>query len=527
MDEPHSIPVSLRCGKLALAVALAFFAGCKNPQTAATTKLKNPEAIEPESQGRVKLAGDKSSTDAPAVGLDGSAAADGAPATPNAPGIVAKSATTAGAANWQSAGSGLVDDDVDTTREKSRMTETNAGPTNDNTQIATSEPPASANSDTSGTASAKSSGAKPKREASKVVAASATGAVGGGVTNADADEPANKAFAPLSGNSLTNLPSSINVEGDGVRIDEGTVVATVNGEPIFLNDVLRDLPPQVILDAQKQLPPEDFRAWRRKLVAAQLQRPIEEILLLQSLRTKLKPEQLKEISKRIDESFDKDALPKVMQQENFHTVAEFDKALLAKGSSIDVLRTKNRNRELAQQYIMTRVAPKAHFDRPELLKYYNEHKEDYAIPALSKWEQIQLKFNKNGGPEATRKKADEIVKRLASGESFAEIARKCSNGPNASNGGTRGWTKRDILANEALNQALVNQPLGIVGPPMESEGTIDIIRVVGRQEKDYKPFAGVQEDIKANLRNEEWAKASKALFEDLEGKAEIKKDFDY
>jgi parvulin-like peptidyl-prolyl isomerase len=283
------------------------------------------------------------------------------------------------------------------------------------------------------------------------------------------------------------------------------------------------VPPDFIKQQEKALDPEQFREWYRRFVEAHLQRPIEEEVLLQALKTKLKPDQLKDISKQIDTAFNKEHLPAAMKQAGFQTEPEFEAALRKNGQSIDLLRTKNRNRELAMQYIGAKVMPKSGFDRPDLLKYYREHKQDYAIAAQAKWEQIHLKFSKSGGKDGTRKKAAEIVKRLEAGEDFAAIARESSNGPNASKGGARGWSTRGSLANDDLNQALFANPLNEIGDPIEGKDGIDIIRVVDRQEATYKPFSAVQEDIKAQLKNEEWMKSSRAMFDELLQNATIVK----
>ncbi|MBS0263980.1 MAG: peptidylprolyl isomerase [Planctomycetes bacterium] len=498
-------------------------------QSASRTKSEKPAAVEADTAGRTKLAQAEPETDTPTVGLDGSSASDGAPATPNAPGIGTKAgAGVPGAANRLA--SVAAENSAEQTADSSpRAREAGTADANRGSGSAGAAGNVAANGkdSASGTGTAAVAGTgKTKRPTGRVLPTNATGTSGGAVATADLEEPANKAFAPLGSDTLTNLPTTIQVEGDGVRIEEGVVVATVNGEPIFLDDVLRDIPQEYIQQLKKNLKPEQFREWRRREVDQRLQRPVEELLLLQALRAKLKPEQLKEISRRIDEMFNKEILPKNIKEQNCQSEAEFEQAIRKNGWSIDILRTRNRNRELAQQFIMTKVAPKANFERIELLKYYNEHKETYAIPAQVKWEQITLKFSKHGGKEATRKKAEDISKRLAAGESFTTIARENSNGPNASKGGSRGWTPQGILANDTLNNVLLEQPLGVPCNPVEEDEGITIIRVVDRQAKDYKPFAAVQEDIKANLKTDEWAKASKALFEELEKNATIIRKLD-
>jgi hypothetical protein len=464
-------------------MALALLPGCAWMHGNRNAKRDQPAAVEPDSPGMAQVAREQSSN--AKVGLDGSAASDGAPQTPNAPGIAATAQQKA-----------ATDDDLTLDAPSGKQAQAGA---------------ASAFADDD------------EEQPHGVVPATASGSGVNTVATADALKESESAKGSKKDESLTNLPGSFDVVGDGVKVEQGVVAATVNGQPIFVEDVLRDVPREYIRQHELQLDPKQFKTFRKQLIEAHLQRPIEEELLLQALKTKLKPDQLKDISKQIDKMFDKEYLPAAMKQAGFETEPEFEKALREKGSSIELLRTKNRNRELAQQYIGAKVMPKSGFDLPDQRKYYKEHKADYAIVAQAKWDQIYLKFSKNGGPDKTRKKAEEIAKRLTAGEDFAAIARESSNGPNASKGGARGWTTRGSLANDALNVALFEQSLGEIGPVIESKDGIDIIRVVDRQEATYKPFSAVQEDIKAQLKNDEWTKSSRALFQDLMEKATIVK----
>jgi parvulin-like peptidyl-prolyl isomerase len=333
---------------------------------------------------------------------------------------------------------------------------------------------------------------------------------------------------------LTNLNSPLVFEGAGITFKKGRVAATVNGQPIFVEDVLRQVPHDQalrleqakVLLAQQQLSQDDFNELQRTIVEMNLKSNIERELLLQALKTKIKDDVLKNIQKQIDASYDSEYLPQMMKLANVKTEAEFDERLRKEDSSLETLRSQYRNNQMAQQFLASKATPKSSFDRPDILRYYQEHKEDYAIRAQAKWEQINLKFASNGGPEATRRKAKKLLQRLDAGEDFAVIAKEFSNGPMASKGGNRGWTTAGSLANKGIEQALYELPLGEISDLIESKDAIDIVRVVDRTESGYQSFAAVQEDIKTHLKMQAWQKATKALLEDLQEKATIEKFID-
>lgn len=325
---------------------------------------------------------------------------------------------------------------------------------------------------------------------------------------------------------LTDLKWTTELEGGPAKLTKGQIAVVVNGVPIFAEDVIRQLPVELqlnILRAEKEWPPEKYQALRRAVIDKNLQPHIEQELLLQALKLKLKPEQLKEIQTKIDALFNAEGIASAMKQAKVETPIELEAKLREQGVSIDALRTNFRNRQLAQQYMGQKVKPREGFDRPDILEYYQAHREDYAIRAQARWEQIQLKFAKYDGKEGARKKAGEILKKLESGAEFASLAKEFSNGPTASKGGFWDWTKQGSLKASEIDQALFEQPIGKTGPPIETEDSVHIIRVIGRTEAGYEKFEAVQEDIKAQLRNAQFHKAAKKLMKELTDKAAIEK----
>ena len=345
------------------------------------------------------------------------------------------------------------------------------------------------------------------------------------VTGGEDLAAADKSKISKANESLVNENSSLEFEGAGVKLKNGQVAATVNGQPIFVEDIMRQVPFQVIdqlARAERESTPQQYRDDRRKIIAANLEQHIERELLLQALKAKLKEDQLKGIQKQIDATYDNEYLAFAMKQAGVETPAEFEALLRKQGSSIEIMRTQFRNKELAHQYLGTKALPKAGFDRPDVLKFYHEHKENYAIPARAKWEQIRLSYEKNGGKEGATEQAAKVLERLENGEEFAALAKECSDGPTAaSRGGMRPWTTAGTLKDKELEQALFEQPEGEIGQPIETESSIEIVRVIERTPKGYTPFPMVQDEIKTQIKNDLMQKSTKALIKNLRDKATI------
>lgn len=301
----------------------------------------------------------------------------------------------------------------------------------------------------------------------------------------------------------------IEIEDNGTKVDEGEVAAIVNGVPIFSYDVIRQLPPDArnyLAQLKQHAPPEAFREARRKYLKLLIKPQIEQELILHAMRSKLKEQQIADINKQIDQHFDKMYLPEVMKHEKVNSAEELEMKLREKGSSIEEHRANFRNKELVRQYLGNKSGIRDSIDRPDVLAYYKEHLDQYAIPAKVKWEQIQIKFAKQGGKAGARKKAGEIVARLEKGESFTALAKECSDGPTAAKGGQWGWTIAGNLADKDVDEALFEVPVGKMPPPIETENSIHILRVIDRTEAGHRPFEEVQEDIRNVLRDEQHQK---------------------
>jgi len=524
MDQSYTKLACRLRGLAALALVLCFLPGCawfKAQFAIKPAKVpSDPERKElvDSKSGAGKAAGtaadgttQKTATaNSPGVKLDGSATGNGAPATPNAPGLASTQIPASGLATVDPS-AGLPD----------------SFDKNDGDETAAGQGPLKRARE--GSVVVASSGSGPASQDRTVVTADERGEDDRGKDDGADDSPSAVVKPTISkaDEALTNENSVFEFEGAGVKLKNGQVAATVNGQPIFLEDILRQLPlgqgdwlAQVKLQLKDQ--PAEYRKVRQQVIGKELPQHIERELLMQALKSKIKDDQLKSIQKQIDATFNLEGLPHAMKTAGYESEAEFEAALQKSGSSVAVLREQFRNRELGQQYLGSKALPKNGFDRPDILNYYQEHKQSYFIPAQAKWEHIRISFAKNGGKDGARNQADKIIERLENDEDFAAIARECSNGPTASSkGGLRGWTTQGTLKETEIEQALFEQPVGEIGRPIETDDSIEIVRVIERVPSGYQPFELVQDDIRTTLKNNLWQKAVKALIKDLKEKATI------
>lgn len=319
---------------------------------------------------------------------------------------------------------------------------------------------------------------------------------------------------------LTAVQSDTATEGAGKRVGRGEVAATVNGHPIFVEDILHPMAAQ-LAEAEKQVPPEAFRKERKKLIEKMIQPHIERELLLQALRTKIKEEQLTGIQKHIDSEFDEELREK-LKASGMSTPGEFEIHLRRAGSSLEVYKTNYRNQRLATQYLQSRATHKqTGFDRPDMIDHWKGNPEKYAIPARVKWQQIRLMYSRHGGKNKTKQLAQQVVTELENGGDFGDLARQHSDGATAAAGGVWDWTNAGSLASKELDQALFEMPVGEEFAMMESKEGINIVVVLDRQDAGTMAFESVQTDIKNELKAASQVRFIKELLTELRENATI------
>jgi len=305
----------------------------------------------------------------------------------------------------------------------------------------------------------------------------------------------------------------------GGRLERGEVAAVVNGQPIFYDDVLVRATPQ-LKQAKSQLPPAEYRKFRRMVAEKYLEPHIERELLLQGLRRKMKPEQFEGLQRALNKQVDED-LKKTMSQMGVSTLGELEVELRKSELTVETLRTMIRNQKMSEQFLASKAYPRDGFDRPDLVAWYQSHPEDYRVEGRVRWQQIQLPFAKHGGPKKTEELAQKIAGELAAGKSFDELARKHSTGPTADSGGVRDWTTEGSLAAEEVNTALFSQAVGSTSPPIPLKDGYWIVKVLDRDDARLRPFEEVQSQIKEDLRKQRFAGAVKEIMQELKDQSEI------
>jgi parvulin-like peptidyl-prolyl isomerase len=302
-------------------------------------------------------------------------------------------------------------------------------------------------------------------------------------------------------------------------------VAYVNGDPILASEVLEPYAGK-LEEVRPQVPPQQFRTLQYQLIERDLQTHIENKLLIQAFRSTLSKEQEDVLENAMSTMFD-EQISKLKDQFAVNTDYELELKLQGENSSLAMLERSFANRVMASEYMRSKQGTPPTPARVELLEYYHQIKDkEYAHPARVRWEQIEVSYGENGGKAGALEVLKQAASDLRNGVDFAEVAKKYSNGPGATQGGYWDWMPSGSLANQEIEQALFSMPIGRISDVFVGESSYQIVRVLERELAHHDPFEEVQEALKEKLAEKYTAQATEKVMQELKDKATIATVFD-
>lgn len=179
--------------------------------------------------------------------------------------------------------------------------------------------------------------------------------------------------------------------------------------------------------------------------------------------------------------------------------------------------TYDRWREEIRNHIIVATMKREHVDKyvnisPQQVRdAYDKDRHKYKLPEMEKVRMIVIK--KGGSEEINaikRRQIEDIRKRIISGEDFAALARKVSEGAKASDGGDWGWINAGSLLSPELAQVAVSSDVGEVSKIIETAHEFYILKIEGRKNASDAAFEDVQAEIERDLRIKESARLYEA-----------------
>lgn len=235
----------------------------------------------------------------------------------------------------------------------------------------------------------------------------------------------------------------------------------------------------------------------------------------------------------------KNKLDKIEKKELDKAVADIKKNV-PKGDSLEkVLKRSNMTvNDLREMVKKERVVTKVSAEKRDefekkafetvteefLRDYYNMNKEKFMEPERLHLRSILVKADPGGGAvvwNASKKKAEEILKLAKSGKDFAKLAEEFSEDPYAKSGGDMGWAHKGSIFEEIEEAVETVKVGGMVGPVMTIHG-YHVVKIEDRKPPVQKKFEELDlEKLNFELRQKEYKKYWKDWMTGLREAAKI------
>lgn len=311
-----------------------------------------------------------------------------------------------------------------------------------------------------------------------------------------------------------------------LEIDGATVVAQVDGHAILASELLPAINWKITKNADR-LRPEELPAARQYLMQQELESSIMLKLLVTAAKRKIPEKGYAQLSERIAGEFNKEQVPKLMEEYQVQTRTQLEAHLRSIGTSLEREKRAWTERIIAQQWLFSQhQAGENETTHEQLLNYYHANVSDFQFPSRVRWEQLSVDFGSKRTKAEARMRIAMAGDRILRGEPFADVAKAFSDGSTARAGGQRDWTTRGSLASDLLDEALFTMPVGRMSTILEDPTELHIVRVIEREDEGQTPFVEAQEKIKAALAKDDQRAERQKYMEELREKAIVWTIFD-
>jgi parvulin-like peptidyl-prolyl isomerase len=214
----------------------------------------------------------------------------------------------------------------------------------------------------------------------------------------------------------------------------------------------------------------------------------------------------------------------IKKENKLEDEAQFNAALKSEGMTMADLRKQLEKTMIVQRVQQTEVMSKLQVTDAELKMYYDSHKESFTTKPQLTLREILIAVPTSdrgvnvGIEEEAKAKADDVRKRVMSGEPFARLAADLSDSPSKANGGLVGPVTPDVLAPE-LQKAIEGLKPGDLTPVLRTARGFQVIKIESLEGATIKPFDESRDEIADRIANEKRRGELMKFLENLRGQA--------
>jgi parvulin-like peptidyl-prolyl isomerase len=276
------------------------------------------------------------------------------------------------------------------------------------------------------------------------------------------------------------------------------IVARVGGETILAGDILAPVM-RTMEPYRNQMPPEQFETEKLKLMKMFLDQTIETKIVYADAMAKFPKENLSKMREVVNEKFEKDVVPNMLEKSKAANRADLEKKLAEQGSSLEKQNDVFFQRSIAAQWMKQNIKTPSEIPLADVLAYYKNHQADYEYKAQVRWEELLISYEKTPDKNQAYQQLAELGNQILRGAPFAELAKTSSHGVTAYKGGQYDWTTEGSLRSALTDQAIHALPVNQLSQILQDTDGLRIVRVLERKPAGRIPFEEAQPEIKKKL----------------------------
>lgn len=301
------------------------------------------------------------------------------------------------------------------------------------------------------------------------------------------------------------------ITGTGYSEVSNRVEAVVNDELITLYELNKRIEE---LTGQR---PDDIRALNEEQFI-ETRRSILESMI----NEKIALEKARELGLEATES-EIDSYIENIKTANQWTQEDLVSQLKGEGLAYEVFRKRIKEDMVRNSLMNYEVQGKTIVREDQIIEYYQEHKDNFKIEGQVDIASIFLMKSGTDPAESMelKKKGALILTRIKQGEDFGALAKEFSEGPGADEGGNLGSFKTSEIDKELLD-ILDGLNEGEVSDMIDRGNSLQIIKLIKREEETIMPFEEVKDGIYNTLYQEESYKRYMSWIKDLREDSFIK-----
>lgn len=237
------------------------------------------------------------------------------------------------------------------------------------------------------------------------------------------------------------------------------------------------------------------------------------------IEEKLAEKKSKELGIKITDA-ELDETIKRIRERNLMTEEELISNLRKSNMSWEDYRAHIKRQLLREKLINQAVTSKVIITEESVRNYYEKNKAEFQSPESVRISAIFIPLDQDN-PKPKLELAQELVRRLRTGEKFEDIARQYSVGPGKDSGGDLGLFKVGELHPE-VRKIVIAMKEGEVSNPFVAGNFVQILKVNQKVGGLERSFEEVKDLIREHLYQEELDKRFKKFVEELKSTSYVK-----